>query len=117
VLKKYDRELTRFHEFMAKRSQFFPQEIALDDLTEFRAGWKHLYPSSTTRAKVQERLRAFLRYCYESQLIDRVPKLSPIKVDEVPTLPLSAAQYKKLLKVIPDEFTGAKPCQSKKELA
>jgi len=50
-------------------------------------------------------------------LIDRVPKLSPIKVDEVPTLPLSAAQYKKLLKVIPDEFTGAKPCQSKKELA
>jgi hypothetical protein len=66
----------------------------LDDLTEFRAGWKHLYPSSTTRAKVQERLRAFLRYCYESQLIDRVPRLSPIKVDEVPTLPLSAAQYK-----------------------
>ncbi len=65
----------------------FPQEIALDDLTEFRAGWKHLYPSSTTRAKVQERLRAFLRYCYESQLIDRVPKLSPIKVDEVPHAP------------------------------
>jgi integrase/recombinase XerD len=108
VLKKYDRELTRFREFMAKRSKFFPREIALDDLTEFRAGWKHLYPSSTTRAKVQERLRAFLRYCYESQLIDRVPRLSPIKVDEVPTLPLSAAQYKKLLKVIPDEFTGAK---------
>jgi hypothetical protein len=79
---------------MAKRSKFFPREIALDDLTEFRAGWKHLYPSSTTRAKVQERLRAFLRYCYESQLIDRVPRLSPIKVDEVPTLPLSAAQYK-----------------------
>jgi hypothetical protein len=43
-------------------------------------------PSSTTRAKVQERLRAFLRYCYESELIDRIPKLSPIKVDEAPTL-------------------------------
>jgi integrase/recombinase XerD len=71
----------------------------------FRAGWKHLYPSSTTRAKVQERLRAFLRYCYELKLIDRVPKLSP-KVDEVPTLPLSAAQYKKLLKVIPDCNAG-----------
>ena len=55
VLKKYDRELTRIREFMAKRSKFFPREIALDDLTEFRAGWKHFYPSSTTRAKVQER--------------------------------------------------------------
>src|SRR5260370_30588141 len=93
---------------MAKRSKFFPREIALDDLTEFRAGWKHLYPSSTTRAKVQERLRAFLRYCYESEMIDRVPKLSPIKVDEAPTLPLSEAQYKKLLKVVPVKFPTPK---------
>jgi integrase/recombinase XerD len=108
VLKKYDRELGRFREFMAKRSKFFPREIGQDDLTEFRAGWLDLYPSSTTRAKVQERLRAFLRYCYELQLIDRVPKLSPITVDEPPTLPLSASQYKKLLKVIPDEFTPTK---------
>jgi integrase/recombinase XerD len=71
-------------------------------------GWKHLCPSSTTRAKVQERLRAFLRYSYEAQLIDRVPKLSPIKVDEAPTLPLSSVQYKKLLKAIPNEFNGNK---------
>jgi integrase/recombinase XerD len=68
VLKKYDRELTRFADFMAKRSKFFPLEIALDDLTEFRTGWLILYPSSTTRSKVQERLRAFLRYCYESKV-------------------------------------------------
>jgi integrase/recombinase XerD len=93
---------------MAKRSKFLPVEIELEDLTLFRAGWKHLYPSSTTRAKVQERLRAFLRYCYEAQLIDRVPKLSPIKVDEAPTLPLSSVQYKKLLKAIPNEFNGNK---------
>jgi integrase/recombinase XerD len=108
VLRKYDRELTRFREFLAKRSKFLPVEIELEDLTLFRAGWKHLYPSSTTRAKVQERLRAFLRYCYEAQLIDRVPKLSPIKVDEAPTLPLSSVQYKKLLKAIPNEFNGKK---------
>jgi integrase/recombinase XerD len=108
VLKKYDRELGRFEEFMAKRSKFFPREIALDDLTEFRAGWQHLYPSSTTRSKVQERLRAFLRYCYESQLIDRIPKLSPIKMDQPPTLPLTERQYAKMLKVIPDEFSGDK---------
>ncbi|WP_353070999.1 tyrosine-type recombinase/integrase [Tunturiibacter gelidoferens] len=108
VLKKYDRELMRFRQFMEKRSKLFPREIALDDLTEFRAGWLHLYPSSTTRSKVQERLRAFLRYCYESQLVDRVPKLSPIKVDEPPTLPLTNKQYTKLLQVIRDEFTDDK---------
>jgi integrase/recombinase XerD len=108
VLKEYERELGRFGDFMARRSRYFPHEIRLEDLTAFRAGWDDLYPSSTTRAKVQERLRAFLRYCYESQLIDRVPKLSPIKVSEVPTLPLTEKQYQKLLKVIPNEFTAAK---------
>lgn len=108
VLKKYERELTRFRHFMTKQSKLFPREIALEDLTEFRAGWLALYPSSTTRSKVQERLRAFLRYCYESQLIDRVPKLSPIKVDEPPTIPLTDKEYTKLLDVIPDEFAGDK---------
>lgn len=108
VLKKYDRELSRFSEFMAKRTRFLPNEIRLEDLTVFRAGWSDAYPSSTTRAKVQERLRAFLRYCFESELIDRVPKLSPIRVDEPPTLPLTHEQYKKLLEVIPGEFPTPK---------
>jgi integrase/recombinase XerD len=104
ILKKYERELERFREFMAKRSKHFPSDIGQEDLTEFRAGWEEQYPSSTTRAKVQERLRGFLRYCYESRLIDRVPKLSPIKVEEPPTLPLSSKQYAKLLVAIPKEF-------------
>jgi hypothetical protein len=39
VLKKYDRELGRFAEFMSKRSRFFPHEIRLEDVTEFRADW------------------------------------------------------------------------------
>jgi len=108
VLKKYERELGRFVEFMGKRARFFPHEITLEALTEFRADWTTLYPSSTTRAKVQERLRGFLRYCYESRLIDRVPVLSPIKVDEPPTLPLSDKQYEKLLEVIPTEFPSPK---------
>ena len=108
VLKKYERELGRFSGFMAKRSRHFPREIRLEDLTEFRATWRAAYPSSTTRAKVQERLRALLRYCYESELIDRIPKLSPIKVDEAPTLPLSEVQYAKLLKVVPNEFPAPK---------
>jgi integrase/recombinase XerD len=108
VLKKYDRELGRLSDFMVRRSKFFPHEISLEDLTAFRTGWTSLYPSSTTRAKVQERLRAFLRYCYECRMMDRVPKLSAIRVDEPPTLPLSDSQYEKLLEVIPSEFPAPK---------
>ncbi|WP_433963854.1 hypothetical protein [Tunturiibacter gelidiferens] len=67
---------------MTKRSKFFPHEIAQGDLTEFRAGWNHVYPSSTTRSKVQERLRGFLRYCSAANLITKLPTLSPIKVNE-----------------------------------
>jgi integrase/recombinase XerD len=37
-------------------------------------------------------------------MIDHVLKLSPIKVTEPPTLPLTKAQYAKLLKSIPNEF-------------
>jgi hypothetical protein len=36
VLGKYERELGRFSDFMARRSRHFPHEIRLEDLTEFR---------------------------------------------------------------------------------
>lgn len=86
ALKKYELELKRLQTFLTNRLKHFPAEITLGDLTEFRATWDELYLSSMTR-KVQERLRGFLRYCYESRLIDRVPKLSLIKVDEPQGLP------------------------------
>lgn len=107
-LKRYERELGRMSDFMASRSVLFPTEIQLHDLTEFRAGWDALYPSSITRAKVQERLRGFLRYCFNARLIDRIPKLSPIKIDEPPTMPLSEAEYKTLIKAVPNVFSGDK---------
>ena len=40
ALKKYERELGRFEEFMAKRGRYFPHEIRLEDLTEFRVEWE-----------------------------------------------------------------------------
>jgi integrase len=102
--KKHARELGRFSEFMAQRGKHFPHEIVLSDLTEFRAGWVNLYGSSVTRAKVQERLRGFLRYCFNSKMIDQIPQLSPIKIVEPPTLPLTERQYAKLLEVLEVEF-------------
>ncbi|GAC1692282.1 MAG: hypothetical protein NVS9B5_34460 [Terriglobales bacterium] len=108
VVQKYERELNRLQKFLADRSKFFPAEIELQDLEEFRSTWEDLYPSSITRQKVQERLRGFLRYCLEAHWIERIPKLSAIKVDESPTLPLSDKEFTKLLSKCAIEFKGEK---------
>lgn len=95
-VRRYERELGRMSDFMKRRNNLFPCEIEVQHLTEFRAEWNNTYKSSVTRSKVQERLRAFLRYCFNARMIDRIPKLSPIKVTEPPTMPLSDAEYEKL---------------------
>jgi len=97
VLKKYERELERLKTFSEARSRFFPAEIDKELLTEYRATWDALYPSSATRQQVQSRVRRFLRFCHDAGWIERLPKLSAIKVDEPPTMPLSQAEYKRLL--------------------
>lgn len=77
VLRKYERELGRFAAFMTKRSHLFPRDIGSEDIAVFREGWQDLYPSPTTRSKVQDRLKTFLRYCYDTRLIDQLPQLLP----------------------------------------
>jgi integrase/recombinase XerD len=108
VLKKYERELERLKAFSEARSKFFPADIDKELLTEYRATWDALYPSSATRQQVQARVRRFLRFCHEAGWIERLPKLSPIKVDEPPTLPLSQAEYNQLLATVPKTFEAAK---------
>jgi integrase/recombinase XerD len=104
VLGKYELELGRLESFAAGKSRYFPAELSKELLTEFRATWNRHYLSSNTRIKVQERLRGFLRYCYDAELMSRVPRLSSISATEVPTLPLTDEQYQKLLDTIPETF-------------
>jgi len=108
VLKKYERELQRFSDFVFAQSRFFPNEIDRECLIKYRETWDAIYPSSATRQMVQARLRNFLRFCYDSNWIDRIPKLSSIKVDEPPTMPLSQVEYKKLLGTISEIFPAEK---------
>ena len=107
TLRKYRRELGRFQQFCNRQGRYFLQEVRLPDLTEFRSTWEQEYPSSITRQKVQERLRAFLRYALNAGLIPRNPAaaMSTIKVDVPPTLPLDADQYKALLAAVPEVFS------------
>jgi integrase/recombinase XerD len=97
VLGKYTRELARLRAYMNAQGIYVVQGITRELLTGYAATWEGIYPSSTTRAKVRERHKGFLRYCYEAKWLERVPQLPKIKVDEVPTLPLTPGQYEKLL--------------------
>ena len=108
VLGKYARELDRLQDFAARKNVFILAGLTRELLIEYQAGWEDSYPSSNTRQMVQARLKNFLRFCYDSKWLDRVPRLSPIKADEAPTLPLTTKEYEKLLKTVPVSFPDAK---------
>src|SRR2546430_13446313 len=44
--------------------------------------WKTLYPASSTRREAQQRIRQFLRFLHDDGYLQRLPRLSPIKVDQ-----------------------------------
>lgn len=94
---KYTRELARLRDFASGLGKSFPEQMTLPMLEEFRATWKARYPSSFTRSKVQERLKSFLQYCFDSRWISHIPKLSTIEVSEPETMPLTDAEYSALL--------------------
>src|SRR5215469_7274449 len=100
VISKYTRELARLRAYCEQNRVYTVQGITRELLTGFCATWPELYPSSYTRSKVRERVRSFLRYCFEAQWIARIPALPKIKIDEPPTLPLTAAEYTRLLDAV-----------------
>lgn len=97
VIKKYTLELKRLRQYCGDRGVLTVQGLTRELLTGFCGTWEALYPSSITRSKVRERVRSFLRYCYEAQWLPRIPALPKINVDEPPTMPLTDEEYKQLL--------------------
>jgi hypothetical protein len=94
VLGRYERELARLRDFAEGEGAFTVAGITRELLIDYKADWDRLYRSGNTQASVQARLKNFLRFCLDSKWLDRVPRLSSIKADEVPTLPLNAEEYK-----------------------
>ncbi len=98
--------LTRLVTFSKRRGLFgVKQSLTLDNLTAFRATWSEQLDSSYSRAVQQKRLNHFLRFCYNAQWLERVPKLSPIKIDQPETAPLTDAEYEEVLKAAATERT------------
>ena len=110
VIKKFERELGRLVAFADEKQRHTVQQISLHDLSEFRAGWDKVYPSSGTRTAVQSRLREFFKYCVNADLIHKnaASGLSAIKTDRPPTMPLTADEYVNLLATIPNVFPDSR---------
>jgi site-specific recombinase XerD len=100
VLEKYTRELARLRDYCEGKGVFIVSGLTRELLTGFCATWDGLYHSTQTRSSVRARCRAFLRFCYEAQWLPRIPALPKIRVDEVPTLPLTAGEYTSLLRAV-----------------
>ena len=99
-------ELARLQAYCERNGIYTVQGLTRDFLTGFCNTWETFYPSSVTRYKVRGRLREFLRYCYQAEWISRVPMLPTIHVEQPETLPLTAAEYERLLSAIPETLDG-----------
>ena len=101
LIKKYTLWLGRLQKYCERRGVFAVKGVTRELVTEFCEDWPKLYPSTYTRAKLRERYKSFLRYCFEAQWLDRMPVWPKIKIEEPPTMPLTPAEYDRLLAVIP----------------
>jgi integrase/recombinase XerD len=100
VIGKYTRLLKRLHDYCRDNGIFTVQGITREVLTGFCSTWEKLYPSSITRAKLRERLRSFLRYCYEAEWLERVPPVPKFKIVEPETQPLTPEEYTRLIDAV-----------------
>ncbi len=115
VIKKYTLELARLQDYCERHGVYTVRGVTRELLTGFCGTWEAFYPSSYTRSKVRERVRSFLRYCYEAQWLPRIPALPKVKIDEPPTMPLTAEEYSRLLDALyvatPRRWDGKKSSQ------
>lgn len=94
---KYELDTSRLVRFCEARGVFTVAGMDLELLTDYKATWPALYPSTNTQHVVQLCLRVFLNYCHQAGWLTKVPKLDPIKIDQPPTTPLTDAEYQKVL--------------------
>ena len=101
VINKYTLLLGRLRAHCEGRKVYTVRGITREVITDFCATWETLYPSSLTRSKLRERLRSFLRYCYEAEWLERIPPVPKFKINEPETQPLTPDEYDRLLAAVP----------------
>jgi integrase len=107
TIRKLRSQLGMLEEFLAERSKFFPADITPTDLIEFRASWT--WPSTVTRQKAQQNVRAFLRSCCKENLNDLLGALKTIRLQKVDIArlepqPFTESELRKLLVQVSKTF-------------
>lgn len=88
------------------------QGITRELLTAYCASWGNDDATSQTRARKQDRIGTFIRFCFLSRWIDRRPGMPRIRITVQPTMPLTDEQYARLLAVAllpPADPRGRRP--------
>src|SRR5260370_35343314 len=71
VRSMYARELKRLREFSERQGLVtVAQALTMENLIALRSTWNVVYPSSSSRAVVQNHLNNFLRFCSDAKWID-----------------------------------------------
>jgi integrase len=112
-VKKLQRQLNQFEEFMSARSKLFPSLITAADVIEFRATWDTIWGSATTRQKAQQNIRSFLRTCCRENLNDLLAALKTIRLskedkERLEPKPFTEKEIKALFAQIPKTFPPEK---------
>ncbi|GEM_PF-1363765 len=97
LIRKYERELGRLASFCEGRGVYTLAGINRELITRFCSDWNELYPSAITRNKLAERYKSFLRFCRVAGWLPDVPAWPKMPAAGAPTLPLSEAEYSRLL--------------------
>jgi integrase len=104
TLQKYDLLRRQLLDFCKNRGLVFLRQLDIAQVRDFRASWKL---SARTAVKTLERLRSFLKFCVESEWLDKNPAraIKPGKVEDAEVLPFSQPEVDKILKAC-DSFNG-----------
>jgi integrase len=97
TLSRYSLLTSRLIQFCEDRGVFTLDGVTLELLTDDKATWPELYPSTSTRHVVQLCIRVFLNYCRDAGWLTRVPKMEPVKITEPATTPLTPEEYQRVL--------------------
>ena len=99
VRSQYARDLKDLQRFSEGRGLYaVAQVLTLENLIAWRTTWAGRIPSTYTQHVTQRRVVAFLNFAHNAGWIAKAPRLSPIKIESEETLPLTDAEYTKLLK-------------------
>jgi integrase/recombinase XerD len=100
LITKYRLHLGRLASYCEGRGVYTVGGIDRELVTHFCSTWKDLYPSGNTRSKLRERYKSFMKFCRDAKWVGEVPQWPKMKVDEVPTLPLTKDEYTRLLDAV-----------------